>query len=129
MLLWEHIVLPLLAILALGVMDRHARRTLAGWLVNLGWDACVLALGAAPAVFLSESATRLFGGRELAACWGFAYMLAGIFVAGGIVGSLRGAEHKHDGHAAVALLIGAVLVECLVYVATWYQPPITHLPR
>jgi hypothetical protein len=45
-------------------------------------------------------------------------MLAGIFVAGGIVGSLRGAEHKHDGHAAVAMLIGAVLVECLVYVAT-----------
>jgi hypothetical protein len=121
MLLWEHIVLPLLAILALGVMDRHARRGLAGWLVNLGWDSCVLSLGAAPAVFLSDTAAKLCGGREYAVCWGFAYMLAGIFVAGGIVGSLRGAEHKHDGHAAVALLVGGALLGSLIYVVTWHQ--------
>jgi len=76
-----------------------------------------------------RSAARLFGGKEFAVCWGFAYMLARIFVAGGIVGALRGAEHKHDGHAAVALLIGGVLLGCLVYVATWYQPPITPFLR
>jgi hypothetical protein len=81
-----------------------------------------LALGAAPAVFLSESAALLCGGKEYAIFWGFAYVLGCIFIAGGVVGSLRGVEAKHDGHAAVALLIGGAFLGTLVYIATRQVP-------
>jgi hypothetical protein len=129
MMVWEHIVLPFLAILALGVMDRHARRGLAAWLVNLGWDSCVLALGAAPAVFLSDEAAQMTGGKELAVCWGFAFILFSIFVAGGVVGSFRGIEAKHDGHALVSLAIGGVLLGSLLYVATWKPSHVSRSPN
>lgn len=121
--LWEHIVLPFLAVLALGAMDRHARPGLASWLVNLGWDSCVLALGAGPAVFLSENAVALCGGKTQATLWGFAFVLISIFIGGGIVGKLRGAHPKHDGHALIALMVGGALLGSLVYVATYKSRP------
>src|SRR5690242_17346163 len=103
-------------------MDRHARRGLAAWLVNLGWDSCVLSLGATPAVFLSDSAAVLCGGQEFAIFYGFAFMLGCIFIAGGIVGAFRGVEDKHDGHALIALLIGGAFLGTLMYVATRQVP-------
>lgn len=103
-------------------MDRHARRGIAAWLVNLGWDACVLALGAAPAVFMSASAANLFGGQEFAIYWGFAFLLVSITVGGGIVGNMRGVEDKHDGHAVVALGIGGALLGTLMWIATSHVP-------
>lgn len=111
MFIWQHIILPLLAIVALGVADHHVKKGLSEWLVNLGWDTCVLALGAAPAVFLSDSADLLCGGQLVAACWGFAFVLSTITLAGFVVGKLRSIESKHVGHAFSALLIGGALLE------------------
>lgn len=100
-------------------MDWSAQKGLASWLVNLGWDACVLSLGAAPAVFMSEAASGLCGGHEVAVYWGFAYVLSSIIVAGGVVGGIRRVESKHDSHALVALAVGGALLGSLTYIARW----------
>ena len=119
MLVWEHVILPFLAVLALGAMDNHGRRQLSGWLVNLGWDTCVLALGAAPAVFVSEVGASLCGGTTMAAFWGFAFVLVTIFIAALGVGPLRSHQNQRVRHGFVSLCIGGALLGALLYVATW----------
>ena len=119
MLVWGHVILPFMAVLALGAMENHERRQLSGWLVNLGWDVCVLALGAAPAVFVSEVGAKLCGGMMQAAFWGFAYVLGTIFIAAKAVGPLRAQQDKRVRHGFVALGIGGSLLGALLFVATW----------
>jgi hypothetical protein len=128
MLVWEHVILPFLAVLALGAMDNHERRQLSGWLINLGWDVCVLALGAAPAVFVSEVGAKLCGGTTQAAFWGFAYVLGTIFLAAKTVGPLRAHENKRVRHGFVALGIGGSLLGALLFVAT-SSPTSGTLPK
>lgn len=117
MLIWQHLALPFLAVLVLGVVDAYGRRQLASWLVGLGWDTCVLCLGAAPAIFLSANASHLCGDQLHAVCWAFAYIFTIIIVAGLVVGKFRGEGNKHEGHAAASLMIGGALISVLIYVA------------
>lgn len=128
MVIWEHIVLPLLAVVALGVADHRARKGLSEWLVNLGWDSCVLALGAAPAIFLSKNASELCGDSVKATFWGFAFVLASIAIAGLLLGKLRSLDVKHVGHAFVALMVGGALIGALVFVATRPIPKSENAP-
>ena len=122
----EHIWLPLVAIVALGFLDQSWRHGFAVWFVNLGWDSCVLALGAAPAVFLSHGAAQLFHSETNAVLWGFAYVVVCMSVGGGLLAHLRELPYKHDGHAIVSLSCGGALLGSLVWVGDYVAPALTN---
>jgi hypothetical protein len=121
-MVWEHIVLPVLAIVVLGLLEVRATGSLVGWLVNLGWDSSVLALGAAPAIFLSSNAQKLFGSDTDAVHWGYVFVLTTIAVTGVFVGALRSNPIKREWHAICSVMIGGALLGALIYVAKYDTP-------
>jgi hypothetical protein len=121
-MVWDHITLPLLAVLALGAAELRAGKSIFEWLVNLGWDSCVLALGAAPAVFCGASAKALCGSD--ATHWGYGFMLMTVAIVGLLLSNLRSSVNKNEWHAIAALVVGGALLGSLVFVAQY--PVSTH---
>src|SRR6059058_1699057 len=109
-MIWDHIIIPLAAVLVLGFLEFRSTKNFLEWLVNVGWDSSVLALGAGPAVFLGPGGVNLCG-RE-AAHWGFLFEL--IACGGGIMaGELRRKKAKKGRHAIYSLMIGGALLGSL----------------
>ncbi len=116
-LLWDALAVPFFAIVGLGLVDsRYGRRGLGEWFVHLGWDSCVLAAGAAPAIFSSPNSARFFGSHFVAnrAVYGFEFVV--VLIAGFFLSWLKGSEKKTETDALLALVVGGALLGFLAYI-------------
>jgi len=114
MLLTDALVLPFVALIALGVMDRPSRRSVPEWLVHLAWDLCVLAVGAAPA-FFERASNGVFTSQGIAIRWLFVYEIVALAIVGTLLASRKALETKSGLDALVSLAISGTLVGFLTY--------------
>jgi hypothetical protein len=116
-LFFEHLLLPFAAVIALGVVDHRTRQgTIAEWLVNIGWDSCVLAAGAAPGIFAGARAIAWCGRNERYAQFGSVFfLLITVALAGLFVSPIKAKTSKTELHALGALFVGGALLCFLGY--------------